>query len=73
MKKLFVMLAVVASLTSNAAFAQSSSSGRGAAAAKNNASDDFAWGIGLVGLGVLATVVGLTAATAAQSPSAHSH
>ena len=72
MKKLFVTLAVIATLTGNAAFAQQQT-GRGAAAAKNNANDDFAWGIGLVGLGVLATVIGLTAAAAAHNPSSHSH
>lgn len=36
-------------------------------------SDDFCWGIGLVGLAVLGTVVGLTAASAASKPVSYSN
>lgn len=35
--------------------------------------DDFCWGIALVGVAVLGTVVGLTAATAASKPTSYSN
>lgn len=60
-------------MVSNAGFAQQQT-GRGAAAGKTNGSSDgFAWGIGLGGLAVLATVVGLTASSATSTPSTFSH
>lgn len=70
MKKFVVLFALVASLTSNVGFAQSA--GRGSQAGSSG-STEMAWGVGLVGLGVVATVVGLTAASAASSPSTFSH
>ncbi len=67
-------MAVVAMLAGNAAFAQGNM-GRGAQQGTTYASNDdsFAWGIGLGGLAVLGIVVGLTAASAASSPSTFSH
>ena len=71
MKKLSVIVAIAATLVGSSAFAQPA--GKGASAAKNNANDDFSWGIGLGGLAVLGVVVGLTAAAASSSPSSFSH
>ena len=75
MKKFCIIAVLAATLVGNAAFAQSSNNnmGKGAAAAKNNGSDNFAWGIALGALVVLGVVVGLTVASAADSPSSHSH
>lgn len=72
MKKITILLAVVATLVGNAAQAQTT--GRAAAASKQtiNNNDDFSWGIGLVSIAVLGTVVGLTAASAASSPNSFS-
>lgn len=72
MKKLTVLLAVVATLAGNAGYAQPAT-GKGAATGKSTANDDFAWGIGLGGLAVLGVVIGITAAAAASSPSTFSH
>jgi hypothetical protein len=36
------------------------------------ANDDFAWGIALVGLAVIGTVVGLTASSASSTPASYS-
>jgi len=73
MKKLTIVLAVAAMLGSNAAFAQTT--GRGASQATTNAggNNGMAWAIGLGCLGVVATVVGITAASAASSPSTFGH
>jgi hypothetical protein len=71
MKKLSVIVAITATLVGSSAFAQPA--GKGAAAAKNNASDDFSWGIGLGGLAILGVVVGLTVASAASDSSSFSH
>lgn len=77
MKKFSAVLTVAALLASSAAFAQPNNTnnqmGRGSQAATNTASDDWAWGIGLGGLAVLGVVVGLTAASAASTPSTFSH
>ena len=72
MKKISILLAIVATLVGNAAQAQTT--GRAAASAKQtvNNNDDFSWGIGLVSIAVLATVVGLTAASAASTPNSYS-
>jgi hypothetical protein len=63
MKKMTVLVALVAMLGSNAAFAKPND--------KNPpcppASHDFAWGIGLVGLTVISVVAGLTASMASGS------
>ncbi len=75
MKKLAFVLAAVATLTSNGAFAQNSQKpmGSGAQAGSYSSSDNFAWGIGLGALAVVGVVVGLTAGTSAGSASSFSH
>ena len=76
MKKFAILALVVATLGSNAAFAQSTNNttGKGAVAGKNGASNNaFAWGIGLGTLAVVGTVVGLVAASASGSPNSFSH
>lgn len=70
MKKFGLLLTAVAMLSANAAHAQS---GNGANAGKNAATNDFAWGIALGGLAVVAVVVGVVAASASSSPSTFSH
>lgn len=70
MKKISLILAIVATLAGSNGYAQNN--GKGAAAGKSSSSD-FAWGIGLTGLAVLGVVVGVTAAAAASSPSSFSH
>ena len=74
MKKFTLLLAVMATLVGSSAHAQSSSnSGKGASASSSAASGDFAWGIGLAGVAVIATVVGVTVASAVSSPYTFSH
>lgn len=75
MKKLAIVLAAVATLTSNGAFAQDNTKkmGSGAQAATSSSSDNMAWGIGLGALAVVGVVVGLTAGTSAGSTSSYSH
>lgn len=71
MKKFSILLAIVVTLAGNVASAQTM--GRNNAPAKHKVSDDgFNWGIGLVGVAVLGIVVGLTAASAASTPSTYS-
>lgn len=71
MKKIAVLMAVIATLAGNAAYAQQSmTTGKGAAAATSRrANESLAWGIGLGALAVLGAVVGLTAAAAENSKS----
>ena len=78
MKKLTILMAVLAMVGSNSAFAQSSqnnnSMGKGAAAGTSNGnSGGMAWLVGLGALAVLGTVVGITVATATSSPSSYGH
>lgn len=73
MKKIAVLLAVLATFTGNVAHAQPASTGRAAASAKTAASDEFAWGIAVAGIVALGIVVGVTVAAAASSPSTYSH
>ncbi len=70
MKKFAFVLAAIATLTSNGAFAQQRMGS--AAQAGTFSASNFAWGIGLGGLIVLGVVVGLTAG-AASSSSSFSH
>ena len=70
MKKFTVLFTVLTLLAGNSAFAQT---GQGANAGSSAGSDGMAWGVGLGALAVLATVVGITAASAASSPSTFSH
>lgn len=71
MKKFSILLAIVATLVGTAAQAQTT--GKASSAAKQSSNDDFCWGIGLVSLAVLGTVVGLTAASAASTPESYSN
>ena len=71
MKKFTILLATIALIAGNTAQAQTT--GKAAAAAKQTSNDDFCWGIALVGLAVLGTVVGLTAASAASDPISYSN
>lgn len=71
MKKISVLLAIVATLAGNGGYAQPA--GRGAAAARQTANNEFAWGIGLVALAVLGTIVGVTASAASKDQSTFSH
>ena len=67
-------MAVLAMLGSNDAFAQSNKTGKGAAESTSGGmSNGMAWAVGLGALGVLGTVVGVTAASAAGSPSSFGH
>lgn len=70
MKKLTILCMIAASLMTNAAQAQPTNKPAPIANASN---DDFCWGIGLVGLAVLSTVVGLTAASASSGPNSYSN
>jgi hypothetical protein len=65
MKKITVLMAMVAMLGSNAAFAQTNDKYKKAPCP--SASNDFAWGIGLTGLAVIGVVAGLTAGMASGS------
>jgi hypothetical protein len=65
MKKITVLVAMVALLGSNAAFAQSMEKNKKPPCP--SASNDFAWGIGLAGLAVIGVVAGLTASMASGS------
>jgi len=71
MKKIAIMLAAVATVLGTPAHAQTT--GRAATAGKQATNDCFQWGIALVGVAVLGTVVGLTAASASSSPNSYSN
>lgn len=73
MKKMITLLALTALLSGNVAQAQNSTPSRPPAPKNNVQNDDFCWGIGLVGLAVLGTVVGLTAASASSTPVSYSN
>jgi hypothetical protein len=73
MKKFITLLAFAALLSGNVAQAQTNTPNRPPAPKTNVKNDDFCWGIGLVGLAVIGTVVGLTAASAASSPVSYSN
>jgi hypothetical protein len=80
MKKFALMIATVATLMGNGAYAQPANSnkakpvmstnntGYAAQQAGSYSSNSFAWGVGLVGLVVIGTVVGLTVSAATHSP-----
>lgn len=72
MKKIAILLAVFATLSNNVAHAQPAS-GKAAASAKTSAANDFNWGLAVAGVVALGVVVGVTAATAASTPSTFSH
>ena len=72
MKKLPLLLTVLCVGLASPTFAQQS--GKGASTASKTASNgNFAWGIGLGALAALGVVVGVTAASAAETPSTFSH
>jgi len=77
MKKFIVVVAALATLVGNGAYAQTTKSnnkmGAGAQAGTYSTYNTFAWGIGLGGLAVLGIVVGLTVAGATGSQSSQSH
>ena len=75
MKNFAIVVAVLATLVGNVGHAQTSKpkSGSGAQAGTYSTYDNFAWGIGLGGLAVLGTVVGVTVAGALGSQSTYSH
>jgi hypothetical protein len=78
MRKAAFILAAIATLTSNGAFAQSTSNkkpmtGSGAKAATYSTNDNFAWGIGLGALAILGIVAGLSAGAGSQNPNNFSH
>lgn len=88
MKKLVIMMALVATLVSNGAYAQNNNNNRpnnanrnantnntGTAAQQGTYStyDNLAWGIGLGGLAVIGVVVGVTVAGALKDPPSFSH
>jgi hypothetical protein len=74
MKKTMMLIAVLAMVGSNSAFAQSNM-GKGAAASTNTGSSNgyMNWLVGIGSLAVLGTVVGLSASSAASSPSSFGH
>ncbi|MBI3900598.1 MAG: hypothetical protein HY324_00445 [Chlamydiia bacterium] len=72
MKKLTFLMGVLAMVGSNAAFAQDT--GKAAnAGSQAGYTTEAAWGIGLGSLAVLATVVGITVASASSTPSTFSN
>jgi hypothetical protein len=70
MKKTAIFLACIAMFTTSTMQAQTYSSKP--PAPKGASKDEFNWGIALVSVAVLGTVVGLTAASAASSPNTYS-
>lgn len=68
-----VLLAVLATVAGNGAFAQTNPSQGQAAAESSRATSGFAWGIGLGVLAVVGVIVGVTVASATDSPSSFSH
>lgn len=74
MKKFPLVLAIM--ILANGAFAQNVAKAAPPPAkqpvAPTPPSDEFAWGIGLGALAIFGVVVGLTAASAASTPSTHS-
>ncbi len=69
MKKLAIVVAVLATLVGNVGHAQSMKGTGSGAQAGTCSSNTFAWGIGLGALVVLGTVVGVTVAGATGNPS----
>lgn len=70
MKRLSVLVTIMAILAGSAGYAQPT--GKAAASGKNSA-DSFAWGPAIGGLAVIGIVVGITAASATNSTSSFSH
>jgi hypothetical protein len=73
MKKIAILMAVLAMLGTNAAHAQNTTGKGSAAGSSAGTNNGMAWIVGLGSLGVLGTVVGITAASASSSPNTFSH
>ena len=81
MKKIMMLMAVLAMVGSNSAFAQNNSDssdrnmGRGSSVSTNAAccNNYMGWLVGLGSLAVLGTVVGLSASSGASDPSSFGH
>lgn len=73
MKKALTMLLTSMLLIGNVAHAAPKPKGQAAVDSANAGSNGFAWGFAIGGLAVIGTVVGITAASAASSPSTFSH
>ncbi len=73
MKKMAILLTVFAVLGNSNAYAQEKKTGYGAVASSTSSNDNMAWLIGLGIVGVVATVVGITVASATSTPSSYSH
>lgn len=78
MKKVTVLMATLALLCGNMAQADQpaaapKAAGKAAGSAKSSGTNWMALGIGLTGLAVLGVVVGVTVASAIDSPSTFSH
>ena len=76
MKKFAIVLALVATLAGNGAYAQTTknkSTGNAAQAGTYSASDSMSWGVALVGLAIVGAVVGATVAGATSSQGSFSH
>jgi len=73
MKNIAILVAAFTMLSSNVAFAQSR--GSGASSSATSASDNkmVEWGVGIGVLAVVATVVGISVAYAASTPSTYGH
>ena len=71
MKKIAPLIAAVATVFGTPAHAQTT--GRAATAGKQAANDSFQWGIALIGIAVLGTIVGLTASTASANQNSYSN
>ncbi len=71
MKRIAIIIAVLATLSGNSAFAQDGGKqiGQGAQAGTYSSSNQFAWGIGIGGLAILGIMVGIVAGTSSQSSS----
>ena len=76
MKKFTMFIAILAMLGTNEAFAfarNRPATGKGAAAGANTGSNKMVWLVGLGTAGLVGTVVGLAASSAAREPSTYSH
>lgn len=70
MRKLTVLMAVLATLAGTAGHAQNNNNNMGKGARASTAtttSDNWSWGIGLGGLAVLGTIIGLSVAGGTSS------
>ena len=71
MKKIAIMIAAVTTVFGTPVHAQTT--GRAATAGKQATNDCFQWGIALVGIAVLGTVIGLTASAASSNQNSYSN